>query len=27
MVNYMVFIHAALGALAGRAMRETLGNE
>ena len=25
MVNYMVFIHAALGALAGRAMRETLG--
>jgi len=25
MVNYMVFVHAALGALAGRAMRETLG--
>ena len=24
MVNYMVFVHAALGALAGRAMRETL---
>jgi len=27
MVNYMVFIHAALGALAGRAMRETLGRD
>lgn len=27
MVNYMVFIHAALGALAGRAMREDLGKD
>ena len=27
MVNYMVFVHAALGALAGRAMREDLGKE
>ena len=27
MVNYMVFIHAALGALAGRAMREDLGRD
>jgi len=27
MVNYMVFIHATLGSLAGRAMREDLGKE
>lgn len=26
-VNYMVFIHAALGALAGRAIRENLGKD